>query len=274
MSCPFSSYYSANKNGEKCSGNSSGQASSTSPKISEQCRRKTSIPAKLNETAKIQHQSSFSVSTNLNSSFQRDESQCKFSKRADIAWERGPSLEQLKGPNGIGGVVQQRVHSFSQYMNKSAGEGHGDNKGCIGGINRSISTTFTTPHSDEFREGRRALQRPLKIKAGDDRPLLRNPKKPIDPEAPLVLKNLVEAVWSFITIPVSIADWCRYRALSSIFPLVLFLVFQLVFTVIFIVIFFPSKTLFLSLNTRNSDAKVCFESYLEECPLVLNINHS
>ena len=106
-------------------------------------------------------------------------------------WDRGPSLDS-SGGSSLGvvlaqnnvvtspGMVQQRVNSYIH-------------------MTRSTSTPVTG--GSMVTSGKRRHRVSLNE---DDKPLFVTVKDPPDPDEPLSLNSLTEAVWSFITIPVSI----------------------------------------------------------------------
>ena len=81
---------------------------------------------------------------------------------------------------------------FSQQIEKSEGLGVAAGSD----MNRSTSSTSISSSggSSDFRRQRFN---------NEERSLVKNPKEPPDSKEPLNLKNLTEAVWSFVTIPVS-----------------------------------------------------------------------
>ena len=110
-------------------------------------------------------------------------------------WDRGPSLEStgsslnllsnssnshLGGFCTSSGMVQQRVNTFT-HMTRST--------------SAPISGAKITPVTRRNR---------VSLNEDDNTPLLAPMKQPADPEVALTLKCLTEAVWSLITIPVSI----------------------------------------------------------------------
>lgn len=200
MACPFGAYF-AQKSDKTGNDNKDdlSKPGRKSPVGDGRCveSRKSSI-SKLDSN--FQHQGSFSIPSHLSSGQLRDEVESRMI-RSDapnrIVWERGPSLEHLKGPNGVG-VVQQRVHSFTQQQERS------ENLSLPYSINRSVSSSAVGSASSVMKSDSSDIRRPKTSRGREERPLLKNPKEPPDPRDPLSLKILTEAVWSFVTIPVSI----------------------------------------------------------------------
>jgi len=182
MACPFSAYYASKNNAERVTG--SGQTEVSSSNLDNQPERKTSV----SRVAEFQHQGSFSQKDDPQNRFTRGETPTR------IVWERGPSLEQLKGTNGVG-MVQQRVNIFSQQISKET-----TSQLTASGINRSISSSAV---SSRFTEEDPAPRRPRTPRMNESQPLLKEPKKPLDKSEPLSLRNIAEAVWTFVTVPVS-----------------------------------------------------------------------
>ncbi|KAF2360650.1 Heme-NO binding [Trinorchestia longiramus] len=205
MACPFSSYFVQKNAGETSDDNKDSSRGKACPGDTKSDypvsnSRKASVTL---ADARMQHQGSFSMSFCQGSFSQRDETSMKREPQPRIVWERGPSLEHLKGANGVG-VVQQRVHSFSQQLNKP------DNANCSC---RSVSPSPAKTNDDET--GPRLFRPARRSRGSDDRPLLHAPKLPLDPKEPLSLKNLTEAVWSFITIPADVVLQALDKMLSA-----------------------------------------------------------
>ena len=184
MACPFSAFYSQKDSSNGAAAEGIGRKSPTEQRLEEASSvapsRKTSLGQ---PEPKFQHQVSITGGGEVETRAIRRET-----PPSRIVWERGPSLDHLKAANGVG-VVQQRVHSFTQQLEKSVALSQH-------GINRSVSSSAV---GDAPLRERRPRQ-PMGER--EQRPLLRNPRKPPDPRDHLSLKNLTEAVWSFVTIPV------------------------------------------------------------------------
>ncbi|XP_047494015.1 head-specific guanylate cyclase-like [Penaeus chinensis] len=101
-------------------------------------------------------------------------------------WERGTSVESSGGggsPVRSLGSVQERVSSYTR-MTRSP----------------SAPAAVTRKTSATAGGGGGARSRPRETE-DDERPLLTLSRDPPDPQAPLSLQHLTEAVWCFITIP-------------------------------------------------------------------------
>ena len=195
MACPFSSIYAAKSSSSATSADSvSGQENAPhlhKSNSESQAERKISA----SRVAEFQHQGSFSARDDPHSKFTRGDTPTR------IVWERGPSLEQLKGANGIG-MVQQRVNIFSQQISMMSSPGSSNfspfqSAGCI---NRSVSSSAVC---SRLHEENPPPPRRMRSRQVEDKPLLKEPRHPMDEDEPLGLKNLSEAVWSFVTVPVS-----------------------------------------------------------------------
>ena len=185
MACPFSAFYASKGN---AGGTDSRDLEATEASHSSEGDSKDRKISLTKPDFRFQHQGSFSTSggpkeEQLPARYNRTDAP----KR--IVWERGPSLEYLRGPNGVG-MVQQRVNTFTQQISDS-----GPHLTTMG-INRSASSSAVS--SKLY-----GADRSRTPKSSDDQPLVRDPVKPIDPSEPLTLKNLTEAVWNFVTLPVS-----------------------------------------------------------------------
>lgn len=190
MACPFSAFYAQKSAADNPDEVKNMARSKNCPSEGRSGDYPSSDSRKASVTltdTRFQHQGSFSASFGQTPFGARDEATCvKRESQSRIVWERGPSLDHLKSASGVG-VVQQRVHSFSQQWNKP------DNSA----TRSAISGADGALECGGIRPARRS-------RGFDDRPLLKNPMQPLDPKEPLSLRNLTEAVWSFITIPVSL----------------------------------------------------------------------
>lgn len=104
-------------------------------------------------------------------------------------WERGTSVESGGGggsPVRSLGSVQERVSSYTRMTRSPSAPA---------AVTRKASAAAGGG-------GGGARSRPRETE-DDERPLLTLSRDPPDPHAPLSLQHLTEAVWCFITIPVS-----------------------------------------------------------------------
>lgn len=110
------------------------------------------------------------------------------------AWERGTSIDANNSsgsPVRQLGSVQERVNSYTR-MTRSPSEPVAVRRKASGGTARRCGDVRA-----RFKGGQ---------EDGDDEtPLLTPARNPPDPNQPLSIQNLTEAVWCFITIPVSVS---------------------------------------------------------------------
>lgn len=136
--------------------------------------------------------------------------------RSGGGWERGSSIETLSMGSPVRnlGTVQDRVNSYTR-MTRSPSEPVVVKRKISGGgwTKKSNASDSGVGSSGNANDGDVSSSssvgvrfRPHKEEYGDESvPLLTPPRDPPDANQPLSIQNLTEAVWCFITIPVSIS---------------------------------------------------------------------